>query len=252
MKKNRKRENRMIAAILGVAIVFSQVNIADAADLQISDSNTTQEQVSHEEDTDYGEDKGNVDMESAPSPSEEEIKEPDNTEAEAPDTNVETESTEESETDEVETSEEGTETESTEENTETESAETESTETESTEEDTKAETTENIDIYYKNDRICIYNYDQLKQIGSDAYVYTGDKDGEIGSGEVVKNEDTELKYGADARYSLMNDIQMNSEQIWSVPDSFTGTITGTEVEENETPTLYDKKQIQSTYTIHIS
>ena len=40
---------------------------------------------------------------------------------------------------------------------------------------------------------------------------------------------------------------MNSEQIWSVPDSFTGTITGTEIEENETPTLYDKE----TDTIYI-
>ena len=69
----------------------------------------------------------------------------------------------------------------------------------------------------------IYNYEQLKQIGSDAYIYTGDKDGQIGSGEVVKSEGTELKYGADAQYILMNDIQMNSEQIWSVPDSFTGT-----------------------------
>ena len=26
------------------------------------------------------------------------------------------------------------------------------------------------------------------------------------------------EYGADAQYILMNDIQMNSEQIWSVPD----------------------------------
>ncbi len=48
------------------------------------------------------------------------------------------------------------------------------------------ETTENIETYYQNDKICIYNYNQLKQIGSDAYVYTGDKDGSIGSGEVVK------------------------------------------------------------------
>ena len=45
----------------------------------------------------------------------------------------------------------------------------------------------------------------------------------------------------------MNDIQMNLEQIWTVPDSFTGTITGTEIEENETPTLYDKE----TDTIYI-
>lgn len=40
---------------------------------------------------------------------------------------------------------------------------------------------------------------------------------------------------------------MNSEQMWLVPDSFTGTITGTKLEENETPTLYDKE----TDTIYI-
>ena len=45
----------------------------------------------------------------------------------------------------------------------------------------------------------------------------------------------------------MNDIQMNSEQMWLVQDSFTGTITGTKLEENETPTLYDKE----TDTIYI-
>ena len=98
----------------------------------------------------------------------------------------------------------------------------------------------------------IYNYEQLKQIGSDAYIYTGDKDGQIGSGEVVKSEGTELKYGADAQYILMNDIQMNSEQIWSVPDSFTGTITGTKLEKTKHQRCMIRKRIQSTYTIHIS
>ena len=186
----------MIAAILCVATLISQMHIADAADLQISDSNTTQEQVSYEEDMER---EGNVDIESDIVPSEKTNKEPDK--------------------DDIETSEE----------------------------EIKAETTENIDTYYKNDKICIYSYDQLKQIGSDAYVYTGDKDGEIGSGEVVKSEGTELKYGSDVQYSLMNDIQISSKQIWTVPDSFTGTITGTEIEENETPTLYDKE----TDTIYI-
>ena len=47
MKKNRRIEKRMIAAILCVATLTSQMHIADAVDLQISDSNTTQEQVSY-------------------------------------------------------------------------------------------------------------------------------------------------------------------------------------------------------------
>ena len=184
-----------------MAILFSQVNIADAADLNPSGTNTSQVVLS---------DETNMSNDEA--------------------------STESTVSDEIN----GT--------TESESSISEETnensknnESESSGGNVKAESTDNIDAYYKDSKICIYNYEQLKQIGSDAYVYTGDKDGKVGSGDVVKSEGTELKYGSDAQYILMNDIQMNSEQIWTVPDSFTGTITGTEVEENETPTLYDKE-----------
>ena len=207
MKKKRRIENRIIAVILCMAILFSQVNIADAADLNPSGTNTSQVALS---------DETNMSNDEA--------------------------STESTVSDEIN----GT--------TESESAISEETnensknnESESSNGNVKAESTDNIDAYYKDSKICIYNFEQLKQIGSDAYVYTGDKDGKIGFGEVVKSEGTELKYGADAQYILMNDIQMSTEQMWSVPDSFTGTITGTEVEENETPTLYDKE----TDTIYI-
>ena len=100
------------------------------------------------------------------------------------------------------------------------------------------ETTENIETYYQNDKICIYNYNQLKQIGSDAYVYTGDKDGSIGSGEVVKNEGTELRYTSDAQYVLMSDIEMSTDYIWTLPNHFTGSITGT---TRESTSLYNKE-----------
>ena len=209
MKRNRRLANRIISVILCIAILFSQVNIADAENLNPSAGNTNQVTASSDANAGSGEEKVINDSldsnetsgttESAPSVSEK--------------------TGEDSKNDEAETSSE----------------------------DVKAESTDNIDAYYKDSKICIYNYEQLKQIGSDAYVYTGDKDGTIGSGDVVKSEGTELKYGSDAQYILMNDIQMNSEQIWTVSDSFTGTITGTEVEENETPTLYDKE----TDTIYI-
>ena len=100
------------------------------------------------------------------------------------------------------------------------------------------ETTENIETYYQNEKICIYNYNQLKQIGSDAYVYTGDKDGSIGSGEVVKNEGTELRYTSDAQYVLMSDIEMSTDYIWTLPNNFTGSITGT---TRESTSLYNKE-----------
>ena len=207
MKKKGRIENRIIAVILCMAILFSQVNIADAADVNPSGTNTSQVTLSD----DANKSNGEVSTESTVS---DEIN--GTTESES---KISEETSENSKNDE----------------------------SESSGGNVKAESTDNIDAYYKDSKICIYNYEQLKQIGSDAYIYTGDKDGKIGSGEVVKNEGTELKYGADAQYILMNDIQMNSEQIWSVPDSFTGTITGTEIEENETPTLYDKE----TDTIYI-
>lgn len=103
---------------------------------------------------------------------------------------------------------------------------------------TETNTTENIETYYQNDKICIYNYNQLKQIGSDAYVYTGDKDGSIGSGEVVKNEGTELRYTSDAQYVLMSDIEMSTDYIWTLPNNFTGSITGT---TGESASLYNKE-----------
>ena len=198
MKKKRRIENRIIAVILCMAILFSQVNIADAADVNPSGTNTSQVTLSDDANKSNGE--------------------------------VLTESTV---SDEI--------------NGTTESESKISGETSENSKNDESESTDNIDAYYKDSKICIYNYEQLKQIGSDAYIYTGDKEGQIGSGEVVKSEGTELKYGADAQYILMNDIQMNSEQMWLVPDSFTGTITGTKLEENETPTLYDKE----TDTIYI-
>ena len=207
MKKKRRIENRIIAVILCMAILFSQVNIADAADVNPSGTNTSQVTLSD----DANKSNGEVSTESTVS---DEIN--GTTESES---KISGETSENSKNDE----------------------------SESPSGNVKTESTDNIDAYYKDSKICIYNYEQLKQIGSDAYVYTGDKDGKIGSGDVVKSEGTELKYGADAQYILMNDIQMNSEQMWLVPDSFTGTITGTKLEENETPTLYDKE----TDTIYI-
>lgn len=109
------------------------------------------------------------------------------------------------------------------------------------------QTTEKLDEYYKDGKILIYNYEQLKQIGSDAFVYTKDKDGDIGTGDIVVNEGTQLTYGKDAQYLLMNEIKMDTKSIWNVKDDFTGKIEGEAIKEDETPALYDKK----TDTIYI-
>lgn len=109
------------------------------------------------------------------------------------------------------------------------------------------QTTEKLDEYYKDGKILIYNYEQLKQIGSDAFIYTKDKDGDIGTGDIVVNDGTQLTYGKDAQYLLMNEIKMDTKSIWNVKDDFTGKIEGKEIKEDETPALYDKK----TDTIYI-
>lgn len=109
------------------------------------------------------------------------------------------------------------------------------------------QTTEKLDEYYKDGKILIYNYDQLKQIGSDAFVYTKDKDGDIGTGDIVVNEGTQLTYGKDSQYLLMNEIKLDTQTIWNLNDDFTGKIEGEAIKEDETPTLYDKK----TDTIYI-
>lgn len=137
---------------------------------------------------------------------------------------------------------------------ETENAPTEEAVQETTPETTEvqevqdvSQTTENLDKYYKDGKILIYNYEQLKQIGSNAFVYTKDKDGNIGTGDIVVNEGTQLTYGEDAQYLLMNEIKMDTKSIWNVKDDFTGKIEGEAIKEDETPTLYDKK----TDTIYI-
>ena len=109
------------------------------------------------------------------------------------------------------------------------------------------QTTENLDEYYKDGKILIYNYEQLKQIGSNAFVYTEDKEGNIGTGDIVVNEGTQLTYGKDSQYLLMNEIKLDTKTIWNLSDDFTGKIMGEEIKEDETPTLYDKK----TDTIYI-
>ena len=110
-----------------------------------------------------------------------------------------------------------------------------------------SQTTKNLDEYYKDGKILIYNYEQLKQIGSNAFVYTEDREGNIGTGDIVVNEGTQLTYDKDSQYLLMNEIKLDTKTFCNLNDDFTGKIVGEEVKGDETPTLYDKK----TDTIYI-
>ena len=124
MKKKGRIENRIIAVILCMAILFSQVNIADAADVNPSGTNTSQVALSD----DANKSNGEVSTESTVS---DEIN--GTTESES---KISEETSENSKNDE----------------------------SESSGGNVKAESTDNIDAYYKDSKICIYNYEQLKQI----------------------------------------------------------------------------------------
>ena len=80
-----------------------------------------------------------------------------------------------------------------------------------------AVSTDELEAYYQNGKICIYNYEQLQQIGSGNQVYTGDIDGNIGTGDAVKNcrNGTHPISGQMPKYLLMNDIEMDNSQIWT-------------------------------------
>lgn len=107
-----------------------------------------------------------------------------------------------------------------------------------------SDTLEEVNPDYVDGKICIYNYQQLLQIGTGAQMFSGDKDENIGEGDLVLADGTELTYATDASYCLMNDIPIDNENIWNFPSDFTGSITsssertGNTVYDSETDTIY--------------
>ena len=100
-----------------------------------------------------------------------------------------------------------------------------------------AESIEDANPDYIDGKICIYNYRQLLQIGTGVQMFSGDKDGNVGTGEPVLADGAELTYAADASYCLMNDIPIDMENIWNFPSDFTGSITSSA--ERTDNTVYD-------------
>lgn len=80
----------------------------------------------------------------------------------------------------------------------------------------------------------------MSQIGTSKPLYTGDKDGNIGEGELIDG----VFYNSDSNYILKNDVELDANNIWTVPDSFTGTINNGSAHDYP---LYDK----SSDTIYI-
>ena len=108
---------------------------------------------------------------------------------------------------------------------------------------TKAATDTNL---YQNGSICIYNEQQLKAIGTETQVHEGDASTDtFGTGAVLTDEEgNTLTYAADGSYTLMNDIPLTKENIWTLPEGFAGSFQGAEITaekplyDAETDTIY--------------
>ena len=112
------------------------------------------------------------------------------------------------------------------------------------EDENTSDTLEEANPDYVDGKICIYNYQQLLQIGTGTQMFSGDKDGNVGEGDKVLADGVELTYASDASYCLMNDIPIDNENVWNFPSDFTGSITsssertGNTVYDSATDTIY--------------
>lgn len=101
--------------------------------------------------------------------------------------------------------------------------------------------------YFEGEKIKIYNEKQLKAIGTDAVVKSGDiEDSTFGTGEEIIINESALAYTSDAQYILMNDISLSAIDNWCLPENFTGSFTA-KTDKSENPILYD----ESSDTIYI-
>lgn len=115
------------------------------------------------------------------------------------------------------------------------------------------QTLEETAALFENGLIKIYNIKQLQAIGTDVPVMTNDMQEELfGTGEEILDGEEVVTYGADADYMLMNEIPLVSEEIWTLPEGFTGTFAGAPTEDS---VLYDRATdtvyVYNNYQLHL-
>lgn len=115
------------------------------------------------------------------------------------------------------------------------------------------QTLEETAALFENGLIKIYNIKQLQAIGTDVPVMTNDMQEELfGTGEEILDGEEAVTYGADADYMLMNEIPLISEEIWTLPEGFTGTFAGAPTEDS---VLYDSATdtvyVYNNYQLHL-
>ena len=218
MNKKLSVLRRITAIVLCVTLLSSQVVVANAEDSERMDVQTNSEITDISEQDGFGSDTSEIsDI------TESDI--PDSFEGESePNTDISSEVTEEFGNSEDQGFTDGEETIIEDENT--------------------SDTLEEANPDYEDGKICIYNYQQLLQIGTGTQMFSGDKDGNVGEGDKVLADGVELTYASDASYCLMNDIPIDNENVWNFPSDFTGSITsssertGNTVYDSATDTIY--------------
>ena len=100
----------------------------------------------------------------------------------------------------------------------------------------EADTPKYTDVF-ENGKIKIYNRKQLCAIGTNQIVTDGDAlEDTFGTGNEITDEKPVL-YSADAEYKLMNEILLDSNEPWVLPENFTGKFS--DKGEDDSFPLYD-------------
>ena len=89
---------------------------------------------------------------------------------------------------------------------------------------------------YRDGKILIYHYNQLKKIGTNEPVKDTDYlTNGLGSGNTIAG----VTYSLSANYEIMQDIPLPRHTKWELPVGFTGTVTGT---RSQNAQLYDSEK----------
>ena len=89
---------------------------------------------------------------------------------------------------------------------------------------------------YRDGKILIYHYNQLKKIGTNEPVKDTDYlTNGLGSGNTIAG----VTYSLSANYEIMQDIPLPRHTKWELPSDFTGTVTGT---RSQNAQLYDSEK----------
>ena len=91
---------------------------------------------------------------------------------------------------------------------------------------------------YEDGVVKIYTLSQLRAIGTNRVVTTSDDvEKGFGKGEPVKENGAAVTYSSEQSYRIMGEIELDAEEMWTLPDDFTGCFLGEAVTDGAK--LYD-------------